>query len=486
MILPCLVLSVIFWSNYSRQTRSLMVEQLSEDHIRAARAKGMSSRYVFLRYALRGAMATIITIFGVDLSAVLGGAIITEVTFGLHGLGTARGTGRAAQRPAPGDGRHAHRRHAHRRSATSSSTWRTPSSTPGSGSPDARRTSHRRTARVHLEPDRRRTGAPEQSSPFLSVRDLYVHFATEDGTVKAVDGLSFDLERGSTLGIVGESGSGKSVTNLAILGLHNPRNTTIQGEILLDGQELTGATERQLNRLRGKKMAMIFQDSLAALSPFYTVGRQIAEPFMKHTGASRREARARAVDMLRKVGIPQPELRVDDYPHQFSGGMRQRAMIAMALVCDPELVIADEPTTALDVTVQAQILDLLKDLQQETGAAIIIITHDLGVIAKTADEVMVMYAGRCVERGTVRDVMHHPQHPYSWGLLSSIPAARLLRGHPARADPRRPAEPALAAARLPLPPPVRLPGPGGGRRLPHRAADVAGGRTARRRLPSDG
>ncbi|MER0448068.1 ABC transporter ATP-binding protein [Streptomyces sp. Edi4] len=263
--------------------------------------------------------------------------------------------------------------------------------------------------------------AARESSPFLSVRDLYVHFATEDGTVKAVDGLSFDLERGSTLGIVGESGSGKSVTNLAVLGLHNPRNTTIQGEILLDGQELTGATERQLNRLRGRKMAMIFQDSLAALSPFYTVGRQIAEPFMKHTGAPRREARARAVDMLRKVGIPQPELRVDDYPHQFSGGMRQRAMIAMALVCDPELVIADEPTTALDVTVQAQILDLLKDLQQETGSAIIIITHDLGVITKTADDVMVMYAGRCVERGTVRDVMHHPQHPYSWGLISSIP-----------------------------------------------------------------
>ncbi|MGW2863066.1 ABC transporter ATP-binding protein [Streptomyces sp. NPDC001205] len=263
--------------------------------------------------------------------------------------------------------------------------------------------------------------AAQPASAFLSVRDLYVHFATEDGTVKAVDGLSFDLERGSTLGIVGESGSGKSVTNLAVLGLHNPRNTTIRGEILLDGQELTGATERQLNRLRGKKMAMIFQDSLAALSPFYTVGRQIAEPFMKHTGASRREARSRAVDMLRKVGIPQPELRVDDYPHQFSGGMRQRAMIAMALVCDPELVIADEPTTALDVTVQAQILDLLKDLQQETGAAIIIITHDLGVIAKTADDVMVMYAGRCVERGTVKDVMHRPQHPYSWGLISSIP-----------------------------------------------------------------
>ncbi|GAA1352299.1 ABC transporter ATP-binding protein [Streptomyces beijiangensis] len=259
------------------------------------------------------------------------------------------------------------------------------------------------------------------SQPFLSVRDLYVRFSTEDGTVKAVDGLSFDLERGSTLGIVGESGSGKSVTNLAILGLHNPRNTEVRGEILLDGQELTGASERTLSHLRGKKMAMIFQDSLAALSPYYTVGRQIAEPYIAHMGASRKEAKERAIEMLGKVGIPQPRERVNDYPHQFSGGMRQRVMIAMSLVCNPDLIIADEPTTALDVTVQAQILDLLKELQQETGSAIIIITHDLGVVAKVADDVMVMYAGRCVERGSVRDILRTPEHPYSWGLLGSIP-----------------------------------------------------------------
>jgi peptide/nickel transport system ATP-binding protein len=262
---------------------------------------------------------------------------------------------------------------------------------------------------------------PQGSEHFLSVRDLYVQFATEDGTVKAVDGLSFDLDRGKTLGIVGESGSGKSVTNLAILGLHNPRNTTIAGEIVLDGQELTGASERTLEKLRGKKMAMVFQDSLTALSPYYTVGRQIAEPYMKHTGASKKEAKARAIEMLGRVGIPQPQTRVDDYPHQFSGGMRQRAMIAMALVCDPDLVIADEPTTALDVTVQAQILDLLKDLQQEMGTAIILITHDLGVIANTADDVVVMYAGRAVERGSVRDILKTPEHPYAWGLLGSIP-----------------------------------------------------------------
>ncbi|NGO70841.1 ABC transporter ATP-binding protein [Streptomyces boncukensis] len=256
---------------------------------------------------------------------------------------------------------------------------------------------------------------------FLSVRDLYVHFDTEDGTVKAVDGLSFDLERGQTLGIVGESGSGKSVTNLSILGLHNPRTTEVSGEILLDGQELTGAREKTLESLRGNKMAMIFQDPLTALSPYYTVGRQIGEPYRKHRGASKRETRERTIEMLDKVGIPNAKQRVDDYPHQFSGGMRQRAMIAMALICDPDLLIADEPTTALDVTVQAQILDLLKDLQQEFGSAIVFITHDLGVIANVADDILVMYGGRAVERGSVREVLRAPQHPYTWGLLSSMP-----------------------------------------------------------------
>ena len=260
------------------------------------------------------------------------------------------------------------------------------------------------------------------NTPFLSVRDLHVHFSTEDGVVKAVDGLSFDLAQGRTLGIVGESGSGKSVTNLAILGLHDREHTAVDGEILLDGKDLLTATERELERLRGNTMSMIFQDALASLSPFHTVGRQIGETYRKHTGASRHEARARSVEMLRRVGIPQPDLRVDDYPHQFSGGMRQRAMIAMALVCDPELLIADEPTTALDVTVQAQIMDLLKDLQQEFGTAVVFVTHDLGVISDIADDVLVMYGGRCVERGTRNEVLRTPQHPYTWGLLGSMPS----------------------------------------------------------------
>ncbi|MDH6575488.1 ABC transporter ATP-binding protein [Kitasatospora sp. MAP5-34] len=265
------------------------------------------------------------------------------------------------------------------------------------------------------------TAAPGGSSSFLSVRDLSVRFRTEDGVVRAVDNLSFEVERGTTLGIVGESGSGKSVTNLAILGLHNPANSEITGSIKLAGQELVGAPNKELEKLRGHTMSMIFQDPLTALSPFHTIGAQIGETYRKHTGASKKEARDRSIEMLTKVGIPQPTTRVDDFPHQFSGGMRQRAMIAMSLVCDPALVIADEPTTALDVTVQAQILDLLKELQQEMGTAIILITHDLGVVAKTAKDIMVMYAGRAVERGTVREVLKAPQHPYTWGLLSSMP-----------------------------------------------------------------
>ncbi|MFF3461465.1 ABC transporter ATP-binding protein [Streptomyces sp. NPDC001984] len=265
------------------------------------------------------------------------------------------------------------------------------------------------------------TPSPAGAGPLLSVRDLHVSFKTEDGIVKAVDGLSFDLQRGRTLGIVGESGSGKSVTNLTVLGLHNPMFTTVEGEILLEGQELTTARESELEKLRGNKVAMIFQDPLTALSPYYTVGRQIAEPYMKHTGASKKVAWNRAVEMLGKVGIPNPKERASDYPHQFSGGMRQRAMIAMALVCDPDLLIADEPTTALDVTVQAQILDLLKDLQREFGTGIVFITHDLGVIADMADDIMVMYAGGAVERGTVDEVLRSPQHPYTWGLLNSMP-----------------------------------------------------------------
>jgi len=255
----------------------------------------------------------------------------------------------------------------------------------------------------------------------LDVRDFKIHFPTDDGLVKAVDGVTFSLERGRTLGIVGESGSGKSVTNLGIMGLHHGTRAKISGHIFLDGEDLVPAPPARVRELRGSKMAMIFQDPLSSLHPYYTVGSQIAEAYLIHNDVSKKAARQRAIDMLDRVGIPHPQTRVDDYPHQFSGGMRQRAMIAMALCCDPQLLIADEPTTALDVTVQAQILDLIADLQHEFGSAVIIITHDLGVVAELADDVLVMYAGRMAEYGSKKDIFENPGHPYSWGLLGSMP-----------------------------------------------------------------
>jgi peptide/nickel transport system ATP-binding protein len=269
------------------------------------------------------------------------------------------------------------------------------------------------------------TGQAPLSRPttgaMLEVRDLRIHFPTDDGLVKAVDGISFTLERGKTLGIVGESGSGKSVTSLGIMGLHHGGNATINGQIWLDGEDLVGATSARVRELRGSKMAMIFQDPLSSLHPFYTVGAQIAEAYLVHNKVGKKAARDHAADMLDRVGIPNAATRIDDYPHQFSGGMRQRVMIAMALSCNPELLIADEPTTALDVTVQAQILDLISDLQREFGSAVIIITHDLGVVAELSDDILVMYAGRAVEYGSAEDIFRKSAHPYTWGLLASMP-----------------------------------------------------------------
>ena len=276
------------------------------------------------------------------------------------------------------------------------------------------------------------------SGAMLEVRDLHISFPTDDGVVKAVDGLSFSLERGKTLGVVGESGSGKSVTSLGILGLHQQGRAEISGTVWLDGEELISASPERVRALRGSKMAMIFQDPLSALPPYFTVGGQISEAYLIHNKVSRKAARQHAIDMLGRVGIPQPAARVDDYPHQFSGGMRQRAMIAMALCCDPELLIADEPTTALDVTVQAQILDLIADLQQEFGSAVIIITHDLGVVAELSDDILVMYSGRMAEYGTAEDIFGRAGHPYTWGLLSSMPRideARAERLKPIKGSP---------------------------------------------------
>ena len=258
-------------------------------------------------------------------------------------------------------------------------------------------------------------------SSYLEVRDLKVHFPTDDGLVRSVDGLSFAVDRGRTLGIVGESGSGKSVTSQAVLGLLARTNARLSGEVWLDGEQLIGADAERVRKLRGRKMAMIFQDPLSSMHPYYTVGAQIIEAYRVHNDVSKKAARQRAIDLLGRVGIPEPSRRVDAYPHQFSGGMRQRAMIAMSLACDPALLIADEPTTALDVTVQAQILDLIRDLQTEFDSAVIIITHDLGVVAELADDILVMYAGKAVEYGSSETVFRTPEHPYTWGLLSSMP-----------------------------------------------------------------
>ena len=264
----------------------------------------------------------------------------------------------------------------------------------------------------------------------LEVRDLVVRFETDDGVVHAVDGVSYSIDEGQALGIVGESGSGKSVSSLTVMGLTRARNTTkISGQILFRGKDLAQASDEELRRIRGKEIAMIFQDPLSSLHPFYKVGDQLVEAVRTHNrSASRAQALDRAVEMLGLVGIPDPRRRVDSYPHEFSGGMRQRAMIAMALINDPALLIADEPTTALDVTVQAQILELLARLQREMNTAIVVITHDLGVVAEVTNEISVMYSGRIVERGPTDVIFSGPEHPYTWGLLQSIPRLDLPRG----------------------------------------------------------
>jgi peptide/nickel transport system ATP-binding protein len=262
----------------------------------------------------------------------------------------------------------------------------------------------------------------------LEVEDLRVQFRTDDGVVHAVDGVSYAVDPGKTLGIVGESGSGKSVTSLTTMGLTRGRSTDISGRIMFGGRDLLPLSGEDLRRVRGDEIAMIFQDPLSSLHPFYKVGAQLSEAIRVHRDVSRGAAHDRATELLGLVGIPDPHRRVNQYPHEFSGGMRQRAMIAMALANEPKLLIADEPTTALDVTVQAQILALLDDLQRRLGMAIIIITHDLGVVAETADEIAVMYAGRIVEHGSTAQIFHSPQHPYTWGLLRSIPRLDAIPG----------------------------------------------------------
>jgi peptide/nickel transport system ATP-binding protein len=272
----------------------------------------------------------------------------------------------------------------------------------------------------------------------LEVRDLNVSFATEDGVVRAVDGVNLTVRRGQSVGIVGESGSGKSVSMLTVMGLSRSRNASISGSAMFEGQDLLVASDDDLRRIRGNDIAMIFQDPLSSLHPFYKVGWQLVEAIRAHRDVSKGQARARAVELLGLVGIPSPKERADSYPHEFSGGMRQRAMIAMALANEPKLLIADEPTTALDVTVQAQILELIARLQQELNMALVLITHDLGVVAEVTEEVNVMYAGEVIERAATGQIFATPQHPYTWGLLRSIPRLDRPRDEPLVPIPGRP------------------------------------------------
>jgi peptide/nickel transport system ATP-binding protein len=277
------------------------------------------------------------------------------------------------------------------------------------------------------------------ADPLLEVKDLRVSFQTADGIVRAVDGISYTVNRGQALGIVGESGSGKSVSSLTVMGLTRFSNARIEGEIRFDGKDLLTASNEDMRKLRGNEIAMIFQDPLSSLHPYYRVGSQLIEAIRAHhPETSKAAARNRAIELLGLVDIPEPKRRIDSYPHEFSGGMRQRAMIAMALSNDPQLLIADEPTTALDVTVQAQILDLIRRLQHELNTAVVMITHDLGVIAETADDIAVMYAGRIVERAPTRTIFSAPEHPYTWGLLGSIPRLDVPRDMPLVPIPGRP------------------------------------------------
>jgi peptide/nickel transport system ATP-binding protein len=295
------------------------------------------------------------------------------------------------------------------------------------------------------------------TDPLLEVRDLKVSFRTEDGVVKAVDGVSFTLQKGEVLGIVGESGSGKSVSMMSVMRLIIDPNAVFEGEVIYKGRDLMKLGQDEMREVRGAEIAMIFQDPMTSLNPVYRVGWQIAEQIREHEGATKQQAHTRAAELLAAVGIPNPRQRVDDYPHQFSGGMRQRVMIAMALSCNPDLLIADEPTTALDVTIQAQILELIGRLRTDFGSAVVLITHDMGVVADVADRVMVMYAGRVVERGSKSELFYDPQHPYTLGLLGSIP--RLDRPKPNRLTAIRGMPPSL----------INLPeGCSFGPRCPHR------------------
>ena len=368
MLAPWFTLSVLFVGFYSRVLRGSILDAMGDDFVRTARAKGLSERRVFIRHVLRMSLLPIISLWGLDVAQVIGGgAILTETVYNLHGVG---------QLAAEAVGQLRHRHAALNRDAHG----------------DLRRGRGR--AGGHPLRGARSKDQALMSDALLSVDDLKVSFATDEGVVQAVDGVSFEVNRGEVVAVVGESGSGKSVTGMTLMGLTRGPNARISGSAKLDGQELLTATNDELRKIRGNDIAMIFQDPISSLNPVYKVGWQIVEQIRTHNRQmSKADAMAKAVELMERVGVPRAEERLRSYPHEFSGGMRQRVMIAMALSCSPKLLIADEPTTALDVTIQAQILDELRQLRDETNAGIILVTHDLAVVADIADRVVVMYCG---------------------------------------------------------------------------------------------
>src|ERR1044072_3226002 len=390
MILPWFTLAVLSIGFYSRVLRSNMLDVMNEDYVRPARAQGLSERKGMPRHVLRTSLIPITTLFGLDFGATIAGtAIITEVLYNIEGIGlyAAESIGKLELPPIMG--------------ITLYGAFFV--------------------VFVNALVDITYAYLDPRVAPIPSFRDLRVAFATEGGLLQAVDRVNFDLAPGEVLAIVGESGSGKSVTAQTMIGLTRSKNSQIEGSVKLDGEELLDADDATMRRLRGEKIGMVFQDPMTSFNPVYRLGKQITEAIRAHDeDVGKEQARQRVIELFESVGIPNAERRIDDYPHEFSGGMRQRAMIAMALAMEPEVLIADEPTTALGVTNQAQILSLMKRLQEDFGSAIMIITHDLGVVAETADDILVMYAAKVVEEANVNELFGRPQHPYTWGLLGSL------------------------------------------------------------------
>ncbi len=397
MILPWMTFAILFAALYVRMIRANVLDTMNEDYVRTARAKGAPEQVVLRSHILRNALLPIVTMLGMDIGLALGRCGVHGDGVQPAGIGQYGGASVVQLRHAHGAGDHRLRHDG-----------------------DHHLQPHRRPA-LCLHRPTHQADIGDSLMALLEVNDLKTYFRTDDGIVKAVDGVSFSVEKGKTLGIVGESGSGKSVTCLTIMGLNNRRSTITSGTAKFRDEDLLTANPRRLREIRGNDIAMIFQDPMTSLNPVHTIGRQLNEAVLLHQDVTKKQARLRSLELLKAVGIPRAERRIDDYPHQFSGGMRQRVMIAMALVNNPDLLIADEPTTALDVTTQAQIVQLMNRLQEDFGSAIIMITHDLGVVAETADDVVVMYAAQIVEQAPVDDIFTRPQHPYTWGLIGSLP-----------------------------------------------------------------